>query len=129
MYRTSLPIIKLIMLIVCLKEPDATSERYKICISHVDNGLGWILSRFYVEAAFSAKAKALGDQIVSDIRQQFIARVKTLEWMDDETKKVAIDKATSIIQKIGYPTAVSLLVSDHSDSSALHLLTSRSPRT
>lgn len=87
------------------REPDATSERYKICISHVDNGLGWILSRFYVEAAFSAQAKTLGDQIISDIREQFIARIKTLAWMDDQTKKVAIDKATNIIQKIGYPTA------------------------
>lgn len=83
------------------------SERYKTCIAHVDDGLGWILSRFFIEAAFSAKAKDLGDQIISDIKSQFIKTVKTLDWMDDEVKKVAITKVNNIEQKIGYPTKVS----------------------
>lgn len=61
-----------------------------------------------MEAAFSAKAKDLGNQIVSDIKEQFTARIKTLDWMDDEVKKLAIDKVNAIVQKIGYPENVSL---------------------
>jgi hypothetical protein len=51
-------------------------------VQYVDNaydptsGLGWILSRFFVEKAFSAKAKGLGDQIVSDIKGTFIEKLK-----------------------------------------------------
>ncbi|KAH8907243.1 zincin [Coniochaeta sp. PMI_546] len=86
------------------KDPDAVTDRWRTCLSHVDNGLGWILSRFYVEKAFSAAAKDLGDQIVSDIKEQFISRLADLDWMDDEVKKLAADKVNAIIQKIGYPT-------------------------
>lgn len=61
-----------------------------------------------MEAAFSAKAKDLGNQVVSDIKEQFIARIKTLDWMDDEVKALAIDKVNAIVQKIGYPDNVSV---------------------
>ncbi|KAB5582760.1 hypothetical protein GE09DRAFT_1076327 [Coniochaeta sp. 2T2.1] len=86
------------------KDPDAVPDRWRTCLGHVDGGLGWILSRFYVEKAFSADAKDLGDTIVSDIKEQFISRLADLEWMDDEVKKLAADKVKAIIQKIGYPT-------------------------
>jgi endothelin-converting enzyme len=72
----------------------------------VDFGLGWILSRFFVEKAFSAEAKAFGDQIVSDIKGQFIERLKVTEWMDQEVIDLAIDKVHNIVQKIGYPDKV-----------------------
>jgi endothelin-converting enzyme len=88
------------------QDPDAVPERWRTCLGHVDAGLGWILSRFYVEKAFSAAAKDLGDQIVSDIKQQFISRLADLDWMDEEVKKLAADKVNAIIQKIGYPTKV-----------------------
>lgn len=58
-----------------------------------------------MEKAFSAQAKELGDQIVSDIKQQFISRLTDLDWMDEEVKKLAADKVNAIIQKIGYPTS------------------------
>lgn len=87
-----------------VKDPDATPERFRTCLSHVDSGLGWILSRFFVEKAFSEKAKDLGDQVISDIRKVFISKIESLEWMDDEVKKVATDKVQKITQKIGYPT-------------------------
>lgn len=60
-------------------DPDARPERWKTCINHVDGtsaGLGWILSRFYIEKAFSAKAKEFGDQIVMDIKSEFIEKLK-----------------------------------------------------
>lgn len=59
-----------------------------------------------MEQSFSADAKKLGDQIVSDIREQFISKIGTLEWMDDEVKKLAVDKVNAIDQKIGYPEQV-----------------------
>jgi endothelin-converting enzyme len=66
-----------------------------VCVSHVDDGLGWILSRFFVEKAFSAKAKEFGDQIVSDIKDTFIEKLKVTEWMDKDVIKLAIDKVWS----------------------------------
>ncbi|KAI0974825.1 peptidase family M13 [Xylaria arbuscula] len=80
------------------------SERWKTCLSYVDGTLGWILSRFYIEATFSKAAKNYGDQIILDIKQQFTTRLGDLDWMDNSVKKLAANKVHNIDQKIGYPT-------------------------
>ena len=72
----------------------------------MDSGLGWILSRFFVEKAFSEKAKDFGDQIVSDIKEMFIEKLKSTTWMDESVVELAIEKVHKIVQKIGYPTKV-----------------------
>ncbi|KAK3372274.1 hypothetical protein B0H63DRAFT_291212 [Podospora didyma] len=86
------------------KDPNSAPERWRTCVNHVDDGLGWILSRFFVEKAFSAEAKDFGDLIVSDIKDEFVKKLKATEWMDDETTSKAIEKVHNIVQKIGYPT-------------------------
>lgn len=86
------------------KDPDSTPERWRTCVNHVDNGLGWVLSRFFVEKAFSEKAKDFGDQIVSDIKETFIGKLEKTAWMDKSVIQLAIEKVHKIVQKIGYPT-------------------------
>ncbi|KAG4034700.1 hypothetical protein MFRU_002g00540 [Monilinia fructicola] len=86
------------------KDPDSQPERWRTCVSHVDDGLGWILSRFFVEKAFSAEAKHFGDQIVSDIKDMFIEKLKATTWMDSSVIDLGIEKVHKIVQKIGYPT-------------------------
>ncbi|CAL3963260.1 unnamed protein product [Diplocarpon coronariae] len=86
------------------KDPGSTQDRWRTCVDHVDDGLGWILSRFFVEKAFSERAKVFGDQIVSDIKDAFIEKLKKTEWMDKSVVDLAIEKVHKIIQKIGYPT-------------------------
>jgi endothelin-converting enzyme len=86
------------------KDPDVTEERWRTCVKHVDNGLGWILSRVYIENAFSEAAKNFGDMIVSDIKSQFIKKLDASEWMTGDVRELAINKVHNIVQKIGYPT-------------------------
>ncbi|KAI1297361.1 peptidase family M13 [Xylaria venustula] len=86
------------------RDPETKSERWKTCLSYVDGTLGWILSRFYIEATFSEAAKNYGDQIILDIKQQFTTRLSDLDWMDNSVKKLAANKVHNIYQKIGYPT-------------------------
>jgi len=74
------------------------------CLSDAEDSLGITLGRFFVEYAFSAKAKDFGDHIVSDIKKAFIARLETLDWMEEGVKKLAVDKVNKITQKIGYQT-------------------------
>lgn len=89
------------------KDADAEPERWRTCVRSVGSSVGWVLSRFYVEAAFSAEAKAFGNQIVSDIKAAYLRNFAGLSWMDDEVKTVAEEKVHNIDQKIGYPSAVS----------------------
>jgi endothelin-converting enzyme len=74
------------------RDPWSESERWRTCLNEVDGSLGWILSAAFVERAFSANAKALGDRIVKDIKAVFTERLKTFEWMSATTKLVAEKK-------------------------------------
>ncbi|KAL8914810.1 MAG: hypothetical protein Q9171_000646 [Xanthocarpia ochracea] len=101
------------------KDPDVSEERWRICVKSVDRGLvqldlatiatrlsnsGWILSKFFVEEAFSPDAKAFGDRIIHDIKHQFVEKLSRAQWMSKDVRDVAIQKVHRIIQKIGYPT-------------------------
>ncbi|KAI4197005.1 MAG: hypothetical protein LQ350_006192 [Teloschistes chrysophthalmus] len=86
------------------KDPDASADRWRTCVKAVDRGLGWILSRLFIEKAFSEDAKAFGDQIIHDIKDQFAEKLKNAEWMSKDVRDIAIDKVHRIVQKIGYPT-------------------------
>ena len=74
------------------KEPDATDERWRTCVRDTDYGLGWILSRFFVQKSFSEEAKNFGDNLVSDIKEQFVVKLKAVDWMSEDVKKLGIDK-------------------------------------
>lgn len=65
-----------------------------------------------MEKAFSAKAKVLGDRIVSDIKDQFIKKLEKTTWMEQEVIDLAIRKVHNIVQKIGYPTKVRALLKE-----------------
>jgi hypothetical protein len=80
-------------------------ERWRTCISHVDAGLGWIASRFFIEAAFSQRARDIGDHIVSHIKEAIVEKLKAAESMDKEVIDLAVEKVRHISHQIGYPTA------------------------
>ena len=74
------------------KDPDASEERWRTCIKFSDHGLGWILSKFFVEKAFSSDAKHFGDHIVSDIKTQFIQKLDNADWMSKDVRKLGVGK-------------------------------------
>jgi endothelin-converting enzyme len=86
-------------------DPSATQERWRTCIDAVDEDLGWILSRFFVQSAFSEASKKFGDQIVTDIKNSFTKTLEKTEWMTKDVRDRAIKKVHAIDQKIGYPTS------------------------
>ncbi|KAF3386548.1 Endothelin-converting enzyme 1 [Penicillium rolfsii] len=86
------------------KDPQATEERWRKCLRHLDSGLGWSISRFYILDSFSEESKKLGDQIVSDIKERFVFTLTQTPWMSPDVRKLGIEKVENIVQKIGYPT-------------------------
>lgn len=86
-------------------DPSAKEERWRTCIDAVDQDLGWILSKFFVESAFSEVSKKFGDQIVTDIKDSFKTTLHDTEWMTKDVRDRAIKKVQAIDQKIGYPTS------------------------
>ncbi|OHE98142.1 peptidase family M13 [Colletotrichum orchidophilum] len=86
--------------------------RWQRCVGHVDEGiswsglpagLGWILSRFYLDKAYSNEARDLAVNMMGTIQQAFISRLGEKDWLTSEVKKEAEVKVKAISRKIGYP--------------------------
>lgn len=86
-----------------LQGTSAQPERWRTCVRIMDSDMSWILGRFFIEKAFSQKAKEFGDRIIYDIKDEFSARLDDLDWFDKSAAKLAKEKVRNIVQKIGYP--------------------------
>ncbi|KAM6116745.1 LOW QUALITY PROTEIN: endothelin-converting enzyme 1 [Phoenicopterus ruber ruber] len=76
--------------------------RWKFCISDTDNNLGFALGAMFVKATF-AEDSSSAEEMIAEIKTAFEESLETLQWMDEETRKSAKEKADAIYNMIGYP--------------------------
>jgi predicted metalloendopeptidase len=57
----------------------------------------------YVRNVFKKEAKAAMTEMITYIREQFVVTLKKIDWMDDTTKKHALEKAKAIHLHMAYP--------------------------
>ena len=77
--------------------------RWKISIQFVESIMGEPLGQLFVEKMFTPKTKEKALEMVNNIKESFAERLKSNEWMSEETKKAALEKLSKITPKIGYP--------------------------
>lgn len=77
--------------------------RWKECVSWTTNYLSIASSALYVRNNFNEKSKHDALEMVNTIREEFENTLKTTEWMDESTRKRALEKAKKMINFIGYP--------------------------
>ncbi|KAF2900246.1 hypothetical protein ILUMI_05943 [Ignelater luminosus] len=77
--------------------------RWRECVYKVSQHLQLAASALYVRKHFHDESKEAVSEMVSDVRNEFVKIIKKLKWMDDETRKIAIDKALAMTIHIGYP--------------------------
>lgn len=58
----------------------------------------------YVRQYFQEDAKRSAVEMVHDIREEFHNILEEIDWMDDLTKSRAREKASKIVEHIGYPS-------------------------
>jgi predicted metalloendopeptidase len=78
--------------------------RWKRALNNLENTLGELLGKTYVERHFKAEAKARMERLVENLRGAFREGIDKLEWMGPETKKEAQAKLAAFRPKIGYPS-------------------------
>jgi predicted metalloendopeptidase len=81
----------------------AQRARWKRGVGVVENGLGMMLGKAYVERAFPPAHKAAMERLVQNLMTAFGQGIDELEWMSPETKAQAHDKLRNITVRIGYP--------------------------
>lgn len=57
----------------------------------------------YVRKYFHVEAKQNALEMVKYIKEQFKDILRSIDWMDEETRKSALDKANTIVDHIAYP--------------------------
>ena len=77
--------------------------RWRRCVASADRHMGEALGQAYVNIAFPPESKARANAMVGQIRSALTAEIRQLDWMSDATKKQALIKQDSTLQKIGYP--------------------------
>ena len=83
-----------------LEEPRSREKR---AASMVDDNLGFMVGKKYVERYFKPEAKARMDAMIENLRVAFRQSIDDLPWMSPVTKKQAQVKLAKFNTKIGYP--------------------------
>jgi endothelin-converting enzyme/putative endopeptidase len=77
--------------------------RWKRCVALVDGQLGEALGREFVRRAFTPDMKRKALHMTKQIESSMEQDIKDLPWMSEATKKRALEKLHTIVNKIGYP--------------------------
>ena len=77
--------------------------RWKRCVGLVDRQLGEALGLEFVNRAFGEATKKSTLTMTKQIEQAMEEDINQLTWMGPETKKQALEKLHSVVNKIGYP--------------------------
>ncbi|XP_068224431.1 neprilysin-1-like [Palaemon carinicauda] len=81
----------------------AQKPRSETCAISANDYMGMALGTKYVDAYFSQQAKDEANEMVEDLRSSFKDLLAINEWMDEDTKPKAIEKADAISKFIAYP--------------------------
>ena len=86
-----------------LRGTQQIKPRWKRVIASEDDEIGEALGKLYVGSYFPPEAKARALELVNNLKEALADRIKTLDWMDEPTKKEALKKLAAMNVKIGYP--------------------------
>ena len=86
-----------------LRGTEKIKPRWKRVIASTDDAIGDALGQLYVAFYFPPEAKARALELVNNLKEALADRIKTLEWMDEPTKREALKKLAAMRVKIGYP--------------------------
>ena len=77
--------------------------RWKRGVDTVENAIGELAGKVYVQRHFKPEAKERMDALVANLKDAYSEGIDDLEWMTPETKKKAHAKLARFTTKIGYP--------------------------
>ncbi|XP_011312064.1 membrane metallo-endopeptidase-like 1 isoform X2 [Fopius arisanus] len=78
-------------------------SRWKECVDLVGGSLSISVGAQYIRKYFNEEAKKNAIEMVNDIKKQFNYILEKIDWMDEETRKSALEKAASMTSHIAYP--------------------------
>ncbi|KAJ3036718.1 Endothelin-converting enzyme 1 [Rhizophlyctis rosea] len=80
--------------------------RWRTCVQLADGVLGEIPAKWFVEKAFGGDSKQAASQSIAYIKKAFLKALPNIDWIDEETRKMAVEKVENLISKIGYADTI-----------------------
>ncbi|WP_316811201.1 M13 family metallopeptidase [Pedobacter heparinus] len=77
--------------------------QWRRAVDVVNDNLGEMVGKLYVEKHFPAAAKERMVKLVANLLKAYEVSIQELDWMSPETKKQALIKISKFTPKIGYP--------------------------
>ena len=77
--------------------------RWSQCVELVNKKMGMAVGALFIRDNFDPSSKETALEMIHNIRVAFNELLNYNDWMDDETRKVAQEKANAINERIGYP--------------------------
>eukprot|EP00095_Tigriopus_kingsejongensis_P004532 maker-scaffold532_size145644-snap-gene-0.44 protein:Tk04532 transcript:maker-scaffold532_size145644-snap-gene-0.44-mRNA-1 annotation:"membrane metallo-endopeptidase-like 1-like" len=79
------------------------TPRWRTCVGAAKGSLANAVGAMYVRRYFDEASKQAALDMVGDIRAEFDDILEQVDWMDENTKRRAKQKAKGIVEHIGYP--------------------------
>jgi endothelin-converting enzyme/putative endopeptidase len=86
-----------------LRGIEELQPRWKRCVQYVDRDLGEALGQAFVAKTFGPEVKIKTLELTKQIEKAMEDEIGSLPWMGGETKRQALLKLHSMVNKIGYP--------------------------
>ncbi|CAF0711924.1 unnamed protein product [Brachionus calyciflorus] len=86
-----------------IKGTSSMPSRSLTCSNFVLETMEYAVGRLYIENYFNNASKAAATDMILNIQNEFKEMLNELDWMDEKSKQIAIEKANSIDIKIGFP--------------------------
>jgi len=82
------------------------TPRWRECTGAASSSFASPIGNMYVTKYFNRDAKAAMDEMVKDIRKEFDIILDEIDWMDEETRRRAKRKLSTMKEYIGYPQEI-----------------------
>ncbi|KAG4084089.1 Metalloproteases [Neocallimastix lanati (nom. inval.)] len=80
--------------------------REGFCEGKIDEMMGWILGKYFVENKFTDITKKDAVDTIEYVKQAMINRIPQMAWLDEKTKEEAIRKVFLMTNRVGFPDFV-----------------------
>lgn len=88
-------------------------HRWSQCVDWTNKKLGMAVGALFIRDNFNSESKESALEMIHSIREAFNELLDENDWMDDETRAVAKEKANSMNERIGYPDILTNVNCNH----------------
>lgn len=79
------------------------AEPWRRCVREVNEILGWTMSYFFVQQKLPDSTALASDVVAGQVKESLAGMLDAAEWMTDEDRKQAVQKALAISHQVGSP--------------------------